>query len=69
MQRPDANLLKTILNGAWSYDELISWAGEQEELVSELHNTSELKQKPDYEKIKELCVEIMEEAEKDKFGY
>lgn len=61
VKRPDAEELKSIKNGAWSYDYLINWAEEQKEKVRELKETTHLPKKPNRNKLDELCVELVEE--------
>lgn len=63
VKRPDAEELKEIRNGAWSYDKIIAWSEEKEERMEELYNSCTiLPHKPDYQKIDALCVELIEES-------
>lgn len=65
--RPDAKFLLSIRDGAWTYEQLIAWADEMEAKLDELYHSSDLPHKPDLEKINNLCVELVEEAERDGF--
>lgn len=65
--RPDKDFLLSIRNGEKDYDWLINWAEEKEALLNELYETSTLQHKADVKKINDLCVELLEEAEKDNF--
>lgn len=47
VKRSDAKELLEIRNGAWSYDKLIGWAKEQDQLMNELYTKSTLRHKPD----------------------
>lgn len=67
VNRPDVDFLMSIRNGEKTYDWLISWAEEKEALLGELYETSDLQHKADMKKINDLCVELLEEAEKDGF--
>jgi predicted nucleotidyltransferase len=59
VKRPDAAQLLEIRNGAWTYDELIEWAERQEQTISEA--ASILPDRPEYERIDDLCCQIIEE--------
>jgi predicted nucleotidyltransferase len=61
VRRPDAEFLKSIRNGAFSYDELITWAECKELSIDELYNNSSLRDKPDLVAIDELLISIKEE--------
>jgi hypothetical protein len=61
VKRPDARELLEIKNGAWTYDQLISWAEEQEKELGILYETSTaIPDSPDMKKLQELCIEIVE---------
>jgi len=60
VHRPDAEELKAVRNGAWTYDRLIEWAEEQETLLDALYETSTLPHKPDVKKLDALCMELVE---------
>lgn len=62
VRRPDAEELKAIRAGAWSYEQLIEWADNQEEQVKALFETSPLPEKPRYKELDELCVSLVGEA-------
>lgn len=57
--RPDAEEIKSIRAGAWSYDQLIGWAQEQEAGLEELYQKSPLPKFPNREKLDSLCQEIV----------
>ncbi len=60
--RPDAEELLAIRNGAWKYEELISWAEKQDEELNELYEDCNiLPHQPDREKLNDLCIELVEE--------
>jgi predicted nucleotidyltransferase len=61
--RPDAEELLAIRNGAWKYEELISWAEKQDEELNELYEDCNiLPHHPDTKKLNNLCVELIEES-------
>jgi len=66
--RPDAEFLKNVRAGAWNYDGLIAWAEEKEAKLDKLYENSTLQDEPDKDKINQLCVDLVEQAEKDGFG-
>lgn len=68
VHRPDAEFLKSILNGAFTYEELVSWSELKEIELEKLYEKSCLPHKPDLKKINDICVELIEQAEKDGFG-
>jgi hypothetical protein len=47
VKRPDAEFLLSIRNGAWSYDQLIEWAENQDKIMDELYKTSSLRREPE----------------------
>lgn len=63
VNRPDAEELLAIKNGAWEYDKLIEWAEKEEKEVTAFYESgkSPLPKKPDYEKLDSLCQEIVED--------
>ena len=63
VNRPDADELKAIRNGAWSYEKLIEWAKNEEESLGDLYRTSIIVPKdPDRKKIDALCASIVEHS-------
>lgn len=62
VKRPDREELLSIRNGAWSYDQLIAWADEQEKGMDALYKNAPLPHAPDKKKLDRLCVELVEEA-------
>jgi len=62
VRRPDAEELKAIRAGAWSYERLISWAEEQEAAMSSFMESSPLPAQPDKARLNALCVELIEKA-------
>lgn len=62
VKRPDAEELLAIRNGAWTYEELITWAEKQDKELTEFYNSSKspLPKKPDTNKLDKLCMEIVE---------
>ena len=61
VKRPDAEELKSIRAGAWTYDQVIEFAEQMEEEVKELYKTSPLPREPNRKAIDKLCSEIIEE--------
>ena len=63
VKRPDAEELKSIRNGAWTYDALIEWAEQQEQKLEGLYrNCKILPHSPDYNKIDALCIQLVEKS-------
>lgn len=62
VRRPDAEELRAIRAGAWSYDELIEWAESQEKEMENLYNASPLPSKPRHKELDELCQELVDTA-------
>jgi len=60
--RPDAGELLSIRKGAWEFDELLEWAENQQNRLNRIYNEnlSPLPRTPDYQKIDDLCMEIVE---------
>lgn len=58
VKRPDAKELLAIRNGAWSYDKLVTWAGEKETELLALSRTSALPKRPPHKKLDALCCEV-----------
>lgn len=62
VKRPDAEELKAIRSGAWTYEKLIEWADAQEAEMEELYHKSLLPKEPRRVELDKLCQEITEEA-------
>lgn len=62
VRRPDAEELKAIRAGAWTYEQLIEWAEGMEASLNEAAKASTLPEDVDHEKINQLCVQILESA-------
>lgn len=61
VRRPDAEELKTLLQGAWNYDQLTDWAKTQDTELVQLAQSSKLPRQPDWVKLDELCQRIVQE--------
>lgn len=61
----DAELLRAIRNGAWTYDQVENYAEEMDEKLGELYKTSTLQKHPQRDKIRDLCTEIVDRFQKD----
>ena len=58
----DADELREIRNGSWSYEHLIKWAEDSEEEIQELYlHCTILPKHPDIKKLNDLCVSITED--------
>jgi hypothetical protein len=57
----DAEELKEIRNGAWSFDKLVEYAKKMDDEAAEAYKISSLQDLPNIEKIEELCVSVSEE--------
>ncbi len=62
VRRPDAEELRAIRSGAWTYDQLIEWAEKQEADMESLYKTSPLPREPRHEELDALCVKLVGEA-------
>lgn len=60
VKRSDAEELLSIRNGAWNYDQIVSYAEGLDAEMAELEKTSPLPHKPDREALDKLCQEIVE---------
>lgn len=58
--RPDAEFLRSIRAGAWSYDQILDWASLQDTELKQLARTSILPNEPNYEFLDQLCQETVE---------
>jgi len=59
VRRPDAEELKAIGKGAWTFEQLEEWAQEKEKLFKILKKTTKLPRNPNRKRVNELCQEIM----------
>ena len=59
VRRPDAQELLAIRNGAWSFDQLLDWADNQEKELDRLLETTRLPAEPDYARLEALCEEVI----------
>jgi predicted nucleotidyltransferase len=57
----DANELKEIRQGSWSFDQVEEYADIMDKELDNLYKTSTLQKYPQFDKIKELCVETSKE--------
>lgn len=62
VKRPDREELLGIRNGAWSFDQLIEWAGLQDRALAAVYDVSSLRHHADREELDRLCIEIIEET-------
>lgn len=61
VKRPDAEELLAIRNGAWSYEQMMTFFEEKSKYIrNELYHKSELPQEPDYDKAAEVLIELRE---------
>lgn len=62
VRRPDAEFLKSIRNGAWTYEQLLEFADNSEKELNELYEKCTiLPREPDRKLIDKLCIEIYKE--------
>jgi len=64
VHRHDAEELLSIRKGAWEFDELLEWADKQQEKLNKIYDEklSPLPRTPDYHKINQLCMEVVEKV-------
>lgn len=63
VKRPDREELLSIRNGAWSYDQLIEFAENEEKSLNEIYNQSNfLPKSPNREKLDKLCIQLVEKS-------
>lgn len=60
VKRPDAKELLDIRDGAWSYDKIKEYALLMDEKIKKAVIVSNLKETPDYDKIKEVVISIQD---------
>lgn len=68
VRRPDAPFLMEIRNGKMSYEELMDWVEKKEDRLRELEKASDLPNKPNWNKLEDLCVELVRKARRENFG-
>lgn len=59
VKRPDAEDILAIRNGAWSYDEILSFAETEDEALNEIMKRSTLPKQPDREGVDKLCARLL----------
>lgn len=62
VRRPDAEFLKSIRNGAWTYEDLMRWVESQDVKLEELGQNTSLPKYPDMNKLNDLCIELVRKA-------
>lgn len=60
VKRPDAEQILAIKNGAWTYEQIIEFAEEQDKYMDELYKKSTIPREPDRKAINDVCIEIVE---------
>lgn len=61
VSRPDAEELKAIRSGAWTYDQIEEYAYKMEQEIINLMDTSALPKEPNRKFLNQLCVDIVKE--------
>lgn len=56
----DAHILRSILNGEWTYEYLMGFAKSQEEMLEQAYLETDLPRSPDRSFFNDLCVDIVE---------
>ncbi|TNE49730.1 MAG: hypothetical protein EP343_10690 [Deltaproteobacteria bacterium] len=59
VRHPHAELLRDVRSGAWSYDELMDWATQQEAKIHELSKSKPLPRSPDRDAIDQLVTDMI----------
>jgi len=62
VKRPEAEWLLSILRGAMKYEELVEWAKKKDKEIIVAEANSKLPHDPDFKKIEELQMELVEEG-------
>lgn len=57
----DAEELKEIRKGAWTFEQIETFATESDERLNQLYRESKLQKRPKEEKIHELCIEVVDQ--------
>lgn len=61
VKRPDADELRAIrFRGAWTYDQLVTWAKQQDEELTALMRSSPIRREPKREEIDRVCIKLVE---------
>lgn len=60
VKRPDREELLAIRAGAWRYEDLLTWAENEDQALNELYKTSPLPRTPDRHQLDALCIEVIE---------
>ena len=68
VKRSDAKELLEIRNGAWTFDQLIEWADQQDKLIDELYKTSSLPKEPNRVKINNWLINTVSDFLKTDLG-
>ena len=55
----DADELRAIRGGAWSYDQLEQYAKDCDKEMGELYTTTTVRDRPDHDAVHELCVDLV----------
>lgn len=65
--RPDHEELLAIRNGAWTYDQIVGWAEEEDAKADAIYKakTYVVPKEPDRNALDALCIELVEQALKD----
>jgi hypothetical protein len=58
VRRPDAEFLRSIRDGAWSYERLMEWALQQDEELGDIAKRSALPKAPNRQVLDDLCIDI-----------
>ena len=63
VKRPDAEELRVIRDGAWTYEQLLEYAEKEQAELDRIYSEggSPLPRIPDFNRIEQLCVELTEE--------
>lgn len=59
--RPDAEELREIRAGAWSYDQIMEWARRQDAELDACYKASKLPHGPDREKLDRICISVAQD--------
>lgn len=60
VKRPDAEELLSIRNGAWTYEEILEYAGEMDNKIKELYKKTKLRKKPDIKFAASLLMDLQD---------
>ncbi len=61
VHRPDAEELRAIRNGVWTYEQIVEFAEKEDEALTEIAKNSKLPKSPPFEKINKLVFEAITE--------